>query len=84
MAGHEPIVLDLLKDVGLITEDDIETAKIEAANARQSILDNLVFSGRLTQLDVTLDPWHPALFALLPQDPGGDDPIQSVIDLIGK
>jgi hypothetical protein len=40
--------------------------------------------GVLTQLDVTLDPWHPALFALLPQDPGGDDPIQSVIDLIGE
>ncbi|MCB1208509.1 MAG: beta-galactosidase [Verrucomicrobiales bacterium] len=40
--------------------------------------------GVLTQLDVTLDPWHPALFALLPQDPAGDDPVQAVIDLIGK
>lgn len=53
MAGHEPIVLDLLKDVGLITEDDIETAKIESSQTRQSVLDHLVASGRLSQLDVT-------------------------------
>ncbi|MBX7158115.1 MAG: Flp pilus assembly complex ATPase component TadA [Verrucomicrobiae bacterium] len=53
MAGHEPIVLDLLKDVGLITDQDIESAKAEAQNNRQSVLDILVGTGHLTQLDVT-------------------------------
>ncbi|MEZ5405318.1 MAG: ATPase, T2SS/T4P/T4SS family [Verrucomicrobiia bacterium] len=53
MAGHEPIVLDLLKDVGLITDQDIESAKAEAQNNRQSVLDVLVGTGHLTQLDVT-------------------------------
>lgn len=53
MAGHEPIVLDLLRDVGLITDQDIESAKVEAQSNRQSVLDVLVGTGQLTQLDVT-------------------------------
>ena len=40
--------------------------------------------GSLSEMEVHLDPWHPALFALLPQDPGGDDPAQSVVDLAGN
>lgn len=40
--------------------------------------------GSLSEMEIHLDPWHPALFALLPQDPGGDDPAQSVVDLAGN
>jgi general secretion pathway protein E/type IV pilus assembly protein PilB len=53
MLGNPEHVLELLKDVGLVTTHDIEEARNDAANNGGDVVNALIESGRVTRLDVT-------------------------------
>ncbi len=52
MIGNEEAVLGLLKDVGLLTDDDLFRAQQSAQASGQGSLDCLIKEGRVSQLDV--------------------------------
>ncbi len=53
MPAQDEYVVDILLDVGLVTHEDVQAAKEQAKSGNIGLLDALLKSGKITEMDVT-------------------------------